>query len=178
MNENNRIIAEGYSKNSGSSSEGFTMFAEVQPQVTQAETERSAIIQIRVGVFPASGTLSLDALRENCIQMSVKQAHEFVQSIRSGITQAIEMHAAGCSVSGLLLFGKSEFLVGLNNLNMLRIPLTSFPAVKALSEKQRVGFHFLPDRSGFEWPELGLRLPLSELIQKAVSIEDGTEGPN
>jgi hypothetical protein len=98
MNENNRIIAEGYCKNPGASAEGFTMFAEVQSQVTTAETS-TAIVQIRVGVFPESGSLKLDTLRENYIEMSVKQAQEFADSILAEIAEATSEMAEGGSAS-------------------------------------------------------------------------------
>ncbi len=175
MNENNRILAWGHFQNSGRRVDHSTMFLESNPHVTEME---EATIQLRVGVFPESGSLETATLRESAIQLSTKQAHEFARSLCNGITQAIEMQVVGCSVSGILLFGKSDFLLGLSNLNFLRVPLDSFPAVRALSEEQRTAFCFLPDRSGFEWPESGIRMTLAEMIQKAISIEDGDEGPN
>jgi len=150
------------------------MFAEAQPHLTET---KEAIIELRVGVIPESGSAEPATLRQSVIQMSTKQAYGLAQSIRRGITQAIEMQTVGCSVSGILLCGESDFLVGLSNLNFLRVPLDSFPAVKALSADQRMDFHILSGHSGFEWPECGIRLTLAELIQKAASIEDGDEGP-
>ena len=174
MNENNRILAWGHFQNSGRRVDCSTMFVESNPHVTEME---EATVQLRLGVFSESGSLELATLRESAIQLSTKQAHELALHLLNGVAQAIEMQTIGCSASGILLIGKSDFLVGLSDLNFLRVPLDSFPAVRALSEDQRTAFRFLPDRSGLEWPELGLRLPLSELIQKAVAIEDGVDGP-
>ena len=172
MSENNRTIAWGYFQNSGRRADCSNMFAEAQPHLTET---KEATIQLRVGVFPESGHLEPATLRESCIQMSTKQAYELAQSIRRGITQAIEMQTVGCSVMGMLLFIEPDFIVLLNNLNYLHVSVDSFPALEALSADQRMDFQVLPDRSGFEWPEHGIRVTLAEMIQKATSIDTSAD---
>jgi hypothetical protein len=80
-------------------------------------------------------------------------------------------------LSGLILFGDSELLVGLNNSQWLRVPRAAFPGLTALSGDEWLDFKIEEDYSAFRWPRHNLTLSLSEFYREATSIEDGDEYP-
>ena len=84
---------------------------------------------------------------------------------------------ANLRLSGLVLFGNSELMVGLSDSQWLRIPLAAFPALVALPEDDRLDYRIEADATALGWPRQGLMLKLAEMSSEATSIEDGDEGP-
>lgn len=84
---------------------------------------------------------------------------------------------ANLRLSCFVLFGDSEFMVGLSDSRWLRLPLAAFPQVQAMTEDEKLDYRMDADRSAIQWPQHGIALSLLDLCSKAVSIESGDEGP-
>ena len=81
-------------------------------------------------------------------------------------------------LSGFVLFGTSEMMVGLANSQWLRIPLSAFPALRDLSEGEWCDYRFEANRTELQWPGRDISLSVRDLANEAISIDDGGKGPN
>lgn len=80
-------------------------------------------------------------------------------------------------LSGLVLFGDLELMVGLSDARWLRLPLAAFPKVEAMTEEERLEYRIRGDHSALEWPQHDVTLSLPDLTSKATTVETGDEGP-
>ena len=81
-------------------------------------------------------------------------------------------------LSGFVLFGTSQMMVGLANSQWLRIPLTAFPALQNLSEDECFDYRLADNRTQLRWPGHDISLSVRDLADMAISIEDGDKGPD
>ena len=81
-------------------------------------------------------------------------------------------------LSGFVLFGTSQMMVGLENSQWLRIPLAALPALQSLSEDEWCDYRLGANRTELRWPGHDISLSVAELADKAVSVEDGGKGPD
>ena len=81
-------------------------------------------------------------------------------------------------LSGFVLFGTSQMMVGLANSQWLRIPLSAFPALQSLSEDECFDYRLAANRTQLRWPGRDISLSVRELADMAISIEDGDNGPD
>jgi hypothetical protein len=81
-------------------------------------------------------------------------------------------------LSGMVLFGTSEMMVGLEKSQWLRIPLTAFPALQNLSEDECLDYRLGANRTQLRWLGSNISLNVLDLANSASSIENGDEGPN
>ena len=80
-------------------------------------------------------------------------------------------------LSGFVLFGTSQMMVGLANSQWLRIPLSAFPALQNLSEDECFDYRLADNRAQLRWPGRDISLSLRDLAGMAISIDDGGHGP-
>ena len=80
-------------------------------------------------------------------------------------------------LSGLVLFGNSELMVGLSDSQWLRIALSAFPKLEAMGEDEKLDYHIAADYLSLRWLGHSVTLRLSELWSSATSIEAGEDGP-
>lgn len=80
-------------------------------------------------------------------------------------------------LSGLVLFGDSQLLVGLSDARWLRIPLIALPKLKEMDGEARLDCHTIADADALHWPRQGLTFNLTEFWNKALSVEYGDVGP-
>ena len=80
-------------------------------------------------------------------------------------------------LSGLVLCGDSELMVGLSDSRWLRLPLAAFPQLQAMTEDDQLDYRIGADYSALRWPRHDLTLTLPELCGKAMSVDTGDEGP-
>ena len=81
-------------------------------------------------------------------------------------------------LSGFVLFGASQMMVGLENSQWLRIPLAAFPALQNLSADECFDYRFANNRTQLRWPSRDISLSLRDLAGMAISIDDGGNGPD
>jgi len=81
-------------------------------------------------------------------------------------------------LSGFVLFGTSQMMVGLVNSQWLRIPLSAFPALRDLSEDEWCDYRLGANRTELRWPGHDISLSVADLADKAASVEDGGKGPD
>ena len=86
--------------------------------------------------------------------------------------------ANSLQLSGFVLFGTSQMMVGLANSQWLRIPLTAFPALQSLSEDECFDYRIADNRTQLRWPGRDICLSVHDLADMAISIEDGDKGPD
>ena len=80
-------------------------------------------------------------------------------------------------LSGFVLFGTSQIMVGLENSQWLRIPLAAFPALQNLHEDEWCDYRLGANRTLLRWPTHDISLSVADLADKATSIDDGGRGP-
>ena len=80
-------------------------------------------------------------------------------------------------LSGLILRGRQDVMVGLSDSQWLRIPLDALPELKALSDDELLELHIPENHLSFYWPHFDLSLSVSDFAHAATSIEDGSAGP-
>lgn len=71
-------------------------------------------------------------------------------------------------LSGFVLFGTSQMMVGLENSRWLRIPLTAFPALQNLSEDECFDYRLADNRTQLRWPGRDISLSVCDLADKAT----------
>jgi hypothetical protein len=81
-------------------------------------------------------------------------------------------------LSGFVLFGTSQMMVGLANSQWLRIPLSAFPALRDLSEDEWCDYRLGASRTELRWPGHDINLSVRDLADNAISIDDGGKGPD
>jgi len=81
-------------------------------------------------------------------------------------------------LSGFVLFGTSQMMVGLGNSQWLRITIDAFPALQNLSEDEWCDYRLGDNRTQLWWPGHDICLSVSDLADKAISIDDGDRGPD
>jgi len=81
-------------------------------------------------------------------------------------------------LSGFVLFGTSQMMVGLANSQWLRIPRCAFPALQSLSEDECFDYRLAANRTQLCWPGRSISLSVGDLADKAISIDAGGHGPD
>ena len=81
-------------------------------------------------------------------------------------------------LSGFVLFGTSQMMVGLENSQWLRIPLSAFPDLQNLTEDEWCDYRLGDNRTLLRWPSHDISLSVGDLADNAISIDDGDRGPD
>lgn len=81
-------------------------------------------------------------------------------------------------ISGLVLFGETQILVGLSNSQWLRVPLSSCGGLGNLSDDNRLDYRLADRRSQLSWPGHGIDLSIQDLTDRAIALEDGDRCPD
>jgi hypothetical protein len=80
-------------------------------------------------------------------------------------------------LSGFVLFGISQMMVGLENSQWLRIPLSAFPVLQNLHEDEWLDYRLAANRTRLRWPGRDISLSVRDLASHATSMDDGGKGP-
>ena len=81
-------------------------------------------------------------------------------------------------LSGFVLFGTSQMMVGLANSQWLRTPLSAFPALQNLSEDEWCDYRPAANQTELRWPGHDISLSVADLADNAIAIDDGGKGPD
>jgi hypothetical protein len=81
-------------------------------------------------------------------------------------------------LSGLVLVGETQLLVGLSDSKWLRVPLCACPALQDLAGDDLLDYQLTVHRSRLRWPRHGTHLGIHDLAGMAIALEDGHQGPD
>jgi len=81
-------------------------------------------------------------------------------------------------LSGMVLFGATQAMVGLANSQWLRIPLSAIPGLQNLAEDEWFDYRLADNRTRLRWPGRDISLSVRDLANMAIAIEDGGNGSN
>ena len=86
--------------------------------------------------------------------------------------------AESTKLSGLVLAGETQMLVGLSNSQWLRVPLPACPELRDLAGDDLLDHRLTDHRSRLCWPGHGIDLSVRDLMARAIALEAGDKGPD